>query len=115
MAYSFELLGVTPLLDFFNYQQKNEQNPHRPKAYVGSYVCTLDSFIDAMDMIPKKPEWNWDEVVESMVKFWIQHEETIRLCELELTENKQEEPQLVIGRVANLEALRHEFEYLFEA
>ncbi|NJN74303.1 MAG: hypothetical protein HC799_16670 [Limnothrix sp. RL_2_0] len=113
MAYSFDLIGVAPLLTFFNYQQKNEQNPHRPKAYVGSYNCTLDSFINAMDMIPKKPEWNWDEVVESMVKFWILHEEKIRLCESELATDT-EEPSLVIARVANLEALRGEFELLFD-
>lgn len=113
MAYSFDLIGVTPLLTFFNYQQKNEQNPHRPKAYVGSYNCTLDSFINAMDMIPKKPEWNWDEVVESMVKFWILHEEKISVCKSELSIDTTE-PSLVIARVANLEALRGEFELLFD-
>lgn len=113
MAYSFDLLGVTPLLTFFDYQQKNEQNPYRPKAYVGSYNCTLDSFINAMDMIPKKPEWNWDEVVEAMVRFWIQHEEKIRFCENELS-TEATEPSLVIARVANLEALRGEFELLFD-
>ncbi|MGB2926692.1 MAG: hypothetical protein WBB82_15435 [Limnothrix sp.] len=114
MAYSFDLLGVAPLLSFFEYQQKNEQNPQRPKAYVGSYLCTLDSFINAMDLIPKKPEWDWDAVVEAMVKFWILHEEKIRLCESELTTDATE-PSLVIARVANLEALRGEFEGLFLA
>lgn len=113
MAYSFDLIGVTPLLTFFNYQQRNEQNPNRPKAYVGSYNCTLDSFINAMDMIPKKPEWNWDEVVEAMVKFWILHEEKIRVCESELSTDTTE-TSLVIARVANLEALRGEFELLFD-
>lgn len=113
MAYSFELLGVTPLLSFFEYQQKNEQDPQRPKTYVGSYNCTLDSFIHAMDMIPEKPKWDWDQVVEAMVQFWFCHEEKVRACESDLTVDS-EEPRLVIARVVNIEALRGNFELLFD-
>ncbi|OKH11316.1 hypothetical protein [[Limnothrix rosea] IAM M-220] len=113
MSYSFDLLGVTPLINFFEYQQKNEQDPYRPKTYIGSYNCTLDSFIDAMDMIPKKPEWDWDQVVEKMVQFWVRHEDRVRACEDDLNVDS-DEPQLVIARVVNIEALRDNFELLFD-
>jgi hypothetical protein len=55
MSYCFDIIGVTPVLDFFYYQQNLEQNPKRSKAYLGSYQCTLDGFIQATEMIPKKP------------------------------------------------------------
>jgi hypothetical protein len=114
MAYTFELLGVSPLLTFFNHQQNNEQNPHRPKAYLAAYRCTLDSFIEAIDDIPKRPQWNWNEVVEAMVQFWLKHEDQVRHCEQELPKNSPE-PYLVVARVANLDALRYQFESLYWA
>ncbi|ANV83010.1 hypothetical protein AWQ21_00540 [Picosynechococcus sp. PCC 7003] len=113
MTYSFDLLGVTPLLTFFNYQQQYELDPQRPKAYLAAYRCTLDSFIHALDTIPKKPHWNWDEVVETMVHFWLKQEAVVRRCEQEFPDDPQE-PYLVVARIANLQALRHEFESLFE-
>ncbi|MBV5260747.1 hypothetical protein FLX56_20230 [Synechococcus moorigangaii CMS01] len=113
MAYSFDLLGAIPLITFFNYQQQNEQDPQRPKAYLTVYRCTLDSFIDALEMIPKRPHWNWDEVVETIVHFWIKQEDVVRRCEQELPSHP-EEPYLVVARIANLTALRRDFETLFE-
>lgn len=110
MAYSFDLLGVTPVLTFFNYQQRNEQDPHRPKAYLGAFQCTLDGFIDALELMPKKPQWDWDEVVATMVKFWLRHGDRIRECETEFKQSMPEGPQLVIARVSNIDALRHNFE-----
>ncbi len=111
MSYNFEIIGVTPVLTFFNYQQQIETDPQRSKAYIGSYFCTLDAFIESTEMIPQKPQWNWDEVIETMINFWLSHEDAVRQWKQEL-DNAQDD-NLIIARVANVEALRQEFEHLF--
>ena len=110
MSYSFDIIGVTPVLKFFYYQQDVEQNPKRSKAYVGSYECTLDAFIKSTEMIPQKPNWNWDKVVDSIVEFWLNHADGIEKWkhELETVGNDN----LIVARVANVNWLRHEFEEL---
>ncbi|MBD2256383.1 hypothetical protein [Pseudanabaena sp. FACHB-2040] len=112
MNYSFDIVGVSPTLQFFNYQQKVEQTPRRSKAYLGSYCCTLDAFIEATDIVHQKPDWNWDEVVNSMVDFWLNQEESIRHWKSELQNSGGD--SLLIARVANLKSLRSEFEHLFD-
>ncbi len=112
MSYNFELIGVSPVLTFFNYQQKLEVNPKRSKTYLGSYQCTLDSFIESTQMIPKKPQWDWDKVVQTIIDFWLKQEDSIRHWKVEL--DKAEGQTLIIARVANLECLRTEFEQVFD-
>lgn len=112
MSYSFDIVGVTPVLDFFYYQQKLEQNPNRSKAYLGSYQCTLDSFIQSTEMILEKPDWNWDQVVETIVDFWLHHEETINQWKNTFDNSTQE--NLIVARVANVQWLRKEFKSLLE-
>ncbi|NCO73654.1 MAG: hypothetical protein GW795_12505 [Cyanobacteria bacterium] len=110
MSYSFDIVGVTPILDFFYYQQQVEKNPNRSKAYLGSYQCSLDGFIKSIQVIPEKPQWNWDEVIESIIDFWLHQEETIETWKQTL-ENSH--PQnLIIARVANVKWLRQEFQSL---
>ncbi len=111
MCYNFEIIGITPVLTFFNYQQELETNPKRSKAYLGSYDCTLDAFIESTKMIPQKPEWNWDEVVETMIDFWLKNEATVKQWKSEL-DNNIEEDNLIIARIANFSALRSELEKL---
>ena len=111
MSYNFEIIGITPVLTFFNYQQQVENDPQRSKAYIGSYFCTLDAFIESMEMIPRKPQWNWDEVTKTMIDLWLSHEDVVRQWQQEL--ETVQDNNLIIARVANLEALRQEFEHLF--
>ena len=110
MSYNFEIIGITPVLTFFNYQQELETSPQRSKAYLGSYDCTLDAFIESTEMIPQKPQWNWDEVIETMINFWLKNEETVKQWQSEL--NNIQKDNLIIARVANFAALRTEFEQL---
>ncbi len=112
MSYNFEIVGITPILTFFNYQQELETNPKRSKAYLGSYHCTLDAFIESTKMIPKKPEWNWDEVIETMIDFWLKHEDTVKQWKSEL--NNMQEDNLIVARVTNFSALRTELEQLID-
>ena len=112
MSYNFEILGIAPILTFFNYQQMFEQNPNRSKAYLGSYYCTLDGFIQSTELIPHKPNWNWDDVVNTMINFWLKHSSNIQEVkhQLELMENSSE--NIIVARIANVECLRNEFEAL---
>lgn len=110
-TYSFDIIGVSPIIQFFQHQQQVEQTPHRSKAYLGSYNCTLDSFIDSTEMVCQKPDWDWDNVVSEIVNFWLKHEEKIQRWKIELDTIKGD--HLIIGRVANVDRLRQEFESLF--
>ena len=112
MSYAFELLGVFPVLQFFSQQQRLEQTPERSRAYLGSYDCTLDGFIHAMQLIHQKPLWNWDAVVSTMVDFWLNHDESIRHWRWELS--KAGSDNLVVAKITNINALRNEFEVLFD-
>lgn len=114
MSYSFEILGVLPVLTFFNYQQRHEENPNRGKTYLFSYECSLDAFIKSTKLIPSKPNWDWDEVTNIIIKFWLRNEEKIRYWKNELVTEKQEE-NIIVAQVVNFEALRNELESLFLA
>ena len=113
MSYNFEIIGITPVLTFFDYQQTLETDSQRSKTYLGSYHCTLDSFIESTDMIPAKPKWDWEEVTQTMINFWLKHENSVRHWHSELKQAQSD--SFLIARVANLEGLRHEFEHTFEA
>ncbi|AFZ55080.1 hypothetical protein VKI21_04410 [Cyanobacterium aponinum UTEX 3222] len=110
MTYCFDIVGIAPVLDFFYYQQKVEQSPHRSKAYLGSYECTLDSFIQSTEMILQKPDWNWDQVIESIIDFWLHQEKEIEKWRSSFTKTKEE--ILIIGRIANVNLLRRDFDSL---
>lgn len=112
MNYSFDIIGVAPVLQFFNYQQQVEKTPQRSKAYLGSYCCTLDGFIASTQMVHQKPDWNWDEVVRSMVDFWLNHGESIHHWKTKLAMAGQD--TLIVARVANVRSLRSELESLFD-
>lgn len=110
MAYTFDIVGVAPILTAFEYQYQAQEQPHRSKAYLSSPHCTLDDFIKSTELIPAKPEWNWDEVIQRIVNFWLKHEDRVRYWQQELFLAGQQ--NVVVARVANVETLRHEFESL---
>ena len=112
MSYSFDLIGVAPVLTFFEYQQQLEQNPQRGQAYLGSYQCTLDAFIQSTQSVYHRPNWDWDEVVKTMVNFWLEHEDEVRYWKQELASLPDE--NLIVGKVVNFEHLRRQFESLFD-
>ncbi len=111
MGYTFEIVAVSPILNFFNQQQRVESTPHRSRAYVGSYHCTLDSFIAATEQIHERPDWDWDAVVQEMVDFWMNHGDRVSQWRQALAQ--AEETSLIVGRVANFSSLRGELEHLF--
>lgn len=112
MSYGFDIIGTTSILEFFNYQQRHEQNPKRSKTYLGSYNCTLDAFIESTQMVHQQPNWDWDEVINTIINFWLKHEDKIQYWQQELTPLQPQ--QLIIARVVNFEVLRTELESVFE-
>lgn len=112
MSYTFDIIGVSPIWNFFKHQQHIEQSPHRGCAYLGSYRCTLDGFIEATHLVHQKPDWDWDGVIAQMVNFWLSDGDRISHWQQEL--RQADETSLVIARVANFSRLRSEFETLFK-
>ncbi len=112
MIYNFDIIGVTPIWTFFKHQQIVEQSPQRSCAYVGSYDCTLDGFIEATDMIHQKPDWDWDAIIAQMISFWMQGGDRLSHWKTEL--EQAEETSLLVGRIANFQHLRSELEALIE-
>lgn len=112
MTYTFDILGVAPLLTVFEYQQQSAQSRDRSRAYLSSPQCTLDGLIQAADLLPTKPDWNWDEVVTHMINFWLKNEARVRYWQEQLTVVGQD--KVIVVRVANVDVLRGEFERLFK-
>ncbi|MEL4896893.1 hypothetical protein [Crocosphaera sp. Alani8] len=112
MNYFFDILGTTSLLTFFNYQQQVEQNENRATAYLGSYQCSLDGFLESVNNIPKKPDWDWDNVVESIVSFWLKNEDKVRYWQNNF--KPIDSNILIVARIGEIEGLRYEFESLLD-
>lgn len=113
MKYTFALLGISPVLDFFNHQQKCVQKP--PSAgieYLGSYECTLDAFLASVETVPSKLAWNMDEVVDTVIQFWVNHSEPIRYWKTRLSDAGRD--NLLVARVADIHSLKAEFETLLD-
>ncbi len=111
MPYTFDIVGVSPVLNFMGYQQQVGQAKKPSKAYLGSSQCTLDAFMRSADFLPQRPAWNWDEVMAEMVNFWLVNEERVRFWKTELA--IAGEQNLLVACVANVEALRGELERLW--
>lgn len=111
MEYTFELVGVSPILSFFNHQQEIEQHTPRQRAeYLGAYRCTLDAFLDSVKALPPERQWNLDGVVDSVVSFWLNNAEQVGHWNQRLREAGAE--NVLVARVADFRALQAEFESL---
>lgn len=111
MPYTFELLGVSPILEFFNHQQ--EQHQQRSQAgveYVGTYKCTLDAMLQSVETIPTRQNWQMDQVVDTVIQFWMSNSETIQHWRDRLQDAGRE--NLLVARLSDVKSLRHIFETL---
>lgn len=111
MNYSFELVGISPILSFFNHQHSTQQQPNRRGAeYLGAYHCTLDAFLESVETVPPKRGWHLDAVVDSVVSFWLNNGEQINHWRRRLEDAGME--NLLVARVADVQSLQQEFEAL---
>ncbi len=112
MQYTFEILGVSPVLHFFHHQQDIlERSPHQGVEYVGTHKCTLDALLNCVETVPEKRGWNLDEVVDSVVSFWLNNSERVEHWRSRLNDAGHE--NLLVARVADLESLQTTFESIF--
>ncbi|MGF1516540.1 MAG: hypothetical protein ACFCVB_01870 [Nodosilinea sp.] len=112
MSYSFDIIGIAPVLQFFNHQQRLEAKLDRSQAFLGSYCCTLDAFIAATEAIHHRPDWDWDAIAATIIAFWLNQESDIRHWKQQFADAEGSQ-NLIVARVVNYNSLRHEFETLF--
>lgn len=111
MKYTFEILGISPVLDFFNHQQKYHQRGSSVGIeYLGTYQCSLDAFLKSVETVSPKRGWELDRVVDTVIQFWLNHSEPIRYWTERLKDAGQE--NLLVARVADIQSLKVEFESL---
>ena len=110
MKYTFDLVGVSPVVQFFQYQQQTMQTQRIGVEYLGAYNCTLDGFLKLVETIKFKYDWDADRVVDTVVKFWLHNSESIRYWEYRLRDAGRD--NLLVARVADIKGLKAEFEAL---
>jgi len=111
MKYTFDIVGVSPDLQFFQHQQENRQKTqHLGLEYVVTHKCTLDSFIKSVEPVPLKWGWDLDEVVSSVIEFWMNNSESIHYWRARLGDAGSN--NLLVARVADIKALQAEFDSL---
>lgn len=111
MNYTFEILGISPVLDFFTHQQSfSQKKPAAGIEYLGTYQCTLDAFIASVEKVPPKQGWEMDKVVNTVIQFWMNHADRISYWKQRLNDAGNE--NLLVSRVADLTSLKVQFEFL---
>lgn len=114
MRYAFNIVGISPVISFFNYQQENYQkaSPQVGPEYIGTYRCTLDALLESIQPVPPRRGWNKDEIVDTVIHFWLNHAEQVRHWKRRLEDAGRE--NLLVARVGDIESLRVEFEFLLD-
>jgi hypothetical protein len=113
MAYTFEILGVSPVLQFFNYQQKIlPQKPQTGVAYLGSYQCTLDALLENVETVAPEKGWEIDQVLDTVVGFWMNNIDSV--CHWKQRLADAGDQNLLVSRMADLPSLQSEFEWLLK-
>lgn len=113
MAFTFEILGVSPVLHFFDYEQEVlTQKPQTGVAYVGSYRCTLDALLESVESVTPNQGWELDQVVGTVIQFWMTNIDSIHHWKKRLEDAGEQ--NLLVSRLADLRSLKSEFEWLLQ-
>lgn len=111
MKYTFDIVGVSPVLDFFIHQQQSIQKLQPLGVeYLGTPKCTLDAFIKSVEPVPLKWGWDIDEVVGTVINFWMSNSESVNYWKSRLIDAGRD--NLLLIRVADIKALQAEFDSL---
>lgn len=112
MQYIFELVGISPVLSFFNQQQElQEKQADSGVEYLANHQCHLDTFVSSVEMISNYRSWDLDQVVDTVIKFWVNNEDSINYWKERLRDAGKD--NLLIARVADIGSLKNTFENLF--
>jgi len=113
MNYTFDIVGVSPVLQFFSHQQQSLGNSHRQGVeYFGTQVCTLDASLESVEPVPAKWGWNLDIVLETVIEFWVNNSESIQYWKSRLKDAGQD--NLIVARIAEIKSLQAELEFLLD-
>ena len=112
MKYFFEIVGVSPIISFFTYQQETQpqSTPTGPE-YLGAYRCTLDAFIQTVEPLPRRRGWDLDPIIDTVINFWLKNAELVNHWKNRLEDAGKE--NLIVARVSDVKGLQSEFESLF--
>ncbi len=110
MKYTFDLVGISPVLSFFYQQQELQEKPKSGIEYLGHHQCTLDTFISSVETISQHNNWKIDEAVDSVIGFWVNHSDRIDYWKSRLKDAGRD--NLLVARVADIRSLRTTFESL---
>ncbi len=114
MTYVFDLVGVSPMLDFFHHEQSQEEkDAKRYPAYLGVAGCKLDLFLCSADDVIAQRQWNRDQVVDAMVQYWMNNRDRVRHWGDRLRDAGQH--HILIGRMADVRSLQRELESILES
>lgn len=113
MKYTFDILGVSPVLLFFQQQQELiKTSPAKGVEYITTSKCTLDSFIHSVEPISSDRGWDVNEVIAAILQFWMHSSEIICYWKSRLEDAGSE--NLLVARVANLNGLQQELEFILK-
>ncbi|MEQ8468877.1 hypothetical protein [Coleofasciculus sp. E1-EBD-02] len=113
MNYTFDILGVSPILDFFNHQQRIGEKVTPPGVeYLGTYQCTLDAFLESVETVPTQKGWNMDRAVDTVIQFWMNHPDRIRYWKDRLEDAGN--ASVLVSRIADMPSLKAQFNSLFK-
>ena len=110
MQYTFEILGVSPILSFLNHQAESPVTTPTGAEYLSTYQCTLDALLESVEPVPPKRGWDLDKVVDTVVNYWLQNAERIQHWKDRLQAAGCE--NILVSRIADLKALQQEFDQL---
>ncbi|KAF3889179.1 MULTISPECIES: hypothetical protein [Nostocales] len=113
MKYAFDIVGVSSVVDFFTHQQQIWQKSQElALEYVSSHKCTLDALIQSVEPVPPKWGWEKDEVINSVINFWLDRSESIWYWNSRLIDAGSD--NLLVARIADIKALQAEFDSLLK-
>ncbi len=79
---------------------------------MGNHKCTLDTFIESVQTVSPQRGWNVDQVVDTVIHFWMNNADSIQYWKTRLEDAGQQ--NLLVARVADIKFLRNTFESLLE-
>lgn len=101
MKYTFEILGISPVLYFFNQQQEIiQKSPQSGVEYLGTHKCTLDALLESVETVPPNRGWDLERVVDTVIDFWVNNSESIRYWKARLKDAGSE--NLLVARLADI-------------
>ena len=110
MKYAFDLVGISPTLSFFYQQQEIKEKSPNNVEYLGQHQCKLDSFLSSVETVSQQNNWDLDEVVDSVIGFWVNNSESVQYWKSRLEDAGRD--NLLVARVGDIKSLRTAFESL---